>query len=191
MDSDEQGPTLSGRWASTTTVASEPVRSNAVPVIQGWAAKLVEELGSDAVAGASLAMRQMDHFVTTAVGANLGTLVLDDFVEVVEYDPVRHVALVIGMKDAPTSVPLLWLLLRVYPGAEGVVFLPGHEVLEPVDLKPSPRGSFEEAFAVGELMAQKGRKGVLGPAVGTFAGLGTLVVVPPREDPWTVLALKD
>lgn len=180
-----------GRWVSTVRVSAEVVRSNAVPVLEGWAAKMVSDIGEEGVSGATIAMRQMDHIVATCEGASVPSAVLEDFVEVVEYDPVRHVALVIGLKDAPRSIPLVWLLLRVFPGADGVAVLPNHRALEPVEVRPAPRGSFEEAFAVAELMTGSGRRAVLGPAVRTFSGLGTMVVVPPRGDPVTALGLVD
>ena len=180
-----------GRWVSTVRASSELVRSNAVPLLRGWASRLQDELDGDAFAGATLAMRQMDRIVVTCEGARMGTLELEDFLEVVEYDPVRHVALVIGLRDAPRSLPLVWLMLRMHPGAEGVVVLPALDALEPRRVRPAPRGSFDQAFAVGELMAGKGREALLGPTVGTFEGVGTVLVVPPRGDPVSVLALVD
>jgi hypothetical protein len=143
---------------STVRASGELVRSNAVPLLQGWAAQLRDVLDEDALAGVTLAMRQMDHIVVTCEGARVGSLELEDFLEVVEYDPVRHVALVIGLRDAPRSLPLVWLM---------------------------------QAFAVGELMTGKGREALLGPSVGTFEGVGTVLVVPPRGDPASVLALVD
>ncbi|MCK4969993.1 MAG: hypothetical protein KAS77_05680, partial [Thermoplasmata archaeon] len=106
----------SAAWASTIRVSAEPVRSNAVPTIQEWAAHLVGTLDKGSLVNAALAMRQMDHIVVTTEGADLGALGLDHFVEVMEYDPVRHVAMVIGTRDAPRSIPLVWLMLRVFPG---------------------------------------------------------------------------
>ena len=69
--------------------------------------------------------------------------------------------------------------------------LPNHEVGEALGLRPAPRGSFDEAFAVGEQMAGSGREGILGPAVGTFERVGTMVVVPPNGNPLTVLRLAE
>ena len=178
-----------GSWVSTIRVANEPVRSNAVPQIKGWAAILKDSLSSDQLTGGTLALRQMDHFVTTVEGADLATTELEDFVEVVEYDPVRHVAMIIGMGDAPRSTPLLWLMLKVFPGADGVAVLPrlaGEKVLS---LRRSPRGSFDEAIAAAEAMKGSGRERVLGPAAASFEHMGTILVVPPQGDPAAVLQL--
>jgi hypothetical protein len=187
MTEGETGLDPSAAWASTVNVSREPVRSNAVPAIQEWAAGLVKVLDAESLAGAMVAMRQMDHIVTTAEGTRMDGLDIDHFVEVVEYDPVRHVAMVIGTRDAPRSIPLAWLMLRVFPGAAGVVVLPALERGEVVFLRSAVRGSFDEAFAVGEHLSGKGREGILGPAASTFERVGTILVVPPGGEPAAVL----
>jgi hypothetical protein len=191
MEQETDAPGSADSPASTIKVSTEVVRSNAVPVMTDWAKGLADVLEASSLEGASIAMRQMDHIVVTGEGSHLSELELEDFVEVVDYDPVRHVAMAIGQRDAPRTIPLMWLLLRVYPGAEGVAVLPQHEAGEPLGLRPAPRGSFDEAFAVGEQMAGSGREGILGPAVGTFERVGTLVVVPPNANPLTVLRLAE
>ena len=176
-----------GLWASTVNVSREPVRSNAVPELTGWSARLVGRLTSDQLLDGALAMRQMDHIVATREGADLARLDLEDFVEVVEYDPVRHMAMVIGTGDAPRAIPVIWLMLRVFPGAAGVAVLPGVTSGDVRPLRAAPRGSFEQAFAIGETMAGSGREGVLGPAASCYEGVGAVLVVPPEGDPADVL----
>ena len=183
-DADTDG---SAAWTSTVRVSAEPVRSNLVPVIQEWAAKLVAEVDPEEMAGATLAMRQMDQIVSTSDGVDLGALDMEHFVQVVEYDPVRHMAMVIGTRDAPRAIPLVWLMLRVFQGAAGVVVLPAMERGEIVFLRSAVRGSFDEAFAVGELMAGHGKEGILGPAMASFERVGTILVIPPMGDPTAVL----
>ncbi len=178
-------------WVSTVRVSAEPVRSNTVPTLREWAERLTENLGKDSLAGATVAMRQMDHIVATSEGATLSSLEVEHFVEVVEYDPVRHMAMVIGTRDAPHTIPLVWLMLRVFPGAAGVAVLPSLERGEVRFLRSAVRGSFDEAFAVGELMAGKGREGILGPAAASFERVGTLLVVPPDGEPSDLLELLD
>ncbi len=179
----------SAAWVSTVRVSAEPVRSNAVPTLREWAERLTENLDKESLAGATVAMRQMDHIVATSEGATLDSLEVEHFVEVVEYDPVRHMAMVIGTRDAPRTIPLVWLMLRVFPGAAGVAALPSMEKGEVRFLKSAVRGSFEEAFAVGEQMSGKGREGILGPAAASFERVGTLLVVPPEGEPSDVLKL--
>jgi hypothetical protein len=174
-------------WASTVRVSLEPVRSNAVLALKEWGDRLVEQLDRESLAGATLALRQMDHIVVTAEGVDLASLEVEHFVEVVEYDPVRHMAMVIGTRDAPRTIPLVWLMLRVFPGAAGVAVLPALERGEVRFLRTAIRGTFEEAFAVGEQMSGKGREGILGPAAASFERVGTLLVVPPEGDPIDVL----
>ena len=189
MTQGEQDVDGSAAWASTVRVSAEPVRSNAVPTVRDWAGRLSEVLDREELAGASVAMRQMDHIVATSEGPALGSLEVEHFVEVVEYDPVRHMAMVIGTRDAPRSIPLIWLMLRVFPGAAGVAVLPALERGEVRFLRSAVRGSFEEAFAVGEQMSGKGREGILGPAAASFERVGTVLVVPPEGDPADVLEL--
>jgi hypothetical protein len=179
----------SAAWASTVNVSREPIRSNAVPAIREWAKGLTDALDAEALVGAAVAMRQMDHIIATAEGSVMGSLEMDRFVEVVEYDPVRHVAMVIGTRDAPRTIPLVWLLLRVFPGAAGVAVLPDLERGEVAFLRSAVRGSFDEAFAVGEILSQKGREGILGPAAASFERVGTVLVVPPGGDPAAVMGL--
>ncbi len=189
MTTDDAEVDASAAWASTVRVSAEPVRSNAVPTLQEWASGLVEELEGEALSGATVAMRQMDHIVMTAQGVNLGALEMEHFVQVVEYDPVRHMAMVIGTRDAPHAVPLVWLMLRVFPGSAGVAVLPSLERGEVGFLRSAVRGSFDEAFAVGEQMAGKGREGILGPAAASFERVGTILVVPPQGEPRSTLEL--
>ncbi len=179
----------SGAWASTVRVSNELVRSNAVLLIQRWTARLAEVVERHVLADGAVAMRQMDHIVVTADGADLRNLGMEHFVEVVEYDPVRHVAMVIGTRDVPRTIPLIWLMLRMFPGAEGVVALPSLERGEVVFLRSAVRGSFDEAFAVGEHMSGSGREGILGPAAASFERVGTLLVVEPGGEPAAVLEL--
>ncbi len=176
-------------WASTVRVSNEPVRSNAVLTLTQWGAKLADVLEREVLAEAAWAMRQMDHIVVTADGADARNLGMEHFVEVVEYDPVRHMAMVIGTRDAPRTIPLIWLMLRIFPGAEGVVALPHLERGEVVFLRSAVRGSFDEAFAVGEKMSGSGREGILGPAAASFERVGTLLVVEPGGEPAAVLKL--
>jgi len=189
--SEEEGhwTEATGAWVATVHVSSELVRSNAVPVLRAWSDQLVEELDGHLVAGGTVAMRQMDHIVATCEGASLGALELEHFVEVVEYDPVRHVAMVVGTRDAPRTMPIVWLMLRVFPGAAGVVVLPALERGEVTFLRSAVRGSFDEAFAVGEQISGSGREGILGPAARSFERIGTLLVVPPGAEPAGVLEL--
>ena len=184
-----KGGVPGGYPVSTVNVAREIVRSNVVLQLKAWAAQLVEMLDRDALRGASVSVRQMNHMVATGEGAGLHNMALEDFVEVVEYDPVRHVALVIGMRDAPSSVPVHWLVHRVFPGAEGVAILPFHVVGEVLRLPGAPRGSFEEAMAAVEVLKGRGKQALLGPALATLEPLGTVVVVPPGGDPASVLSL--
>ena len=86
-------------------------------------------------------------------------------------------------------MPVIWLVLRIFPGAEGVVVLPATRGPEVRELRVTTRGSFDEAFAVGEAMSGSGREAVLGPAAATFERVGTVLVVPPRGDPVPVLEL--
>lgn len=176
------GGGVPGLWLSTVRVSAEPVRSPAVPSLELAASGLVDALGAEHVTGGAVALRQVDHLVATGEGADLSRLTLEDFVEVMEYDPVRHVALVVGARDAPRATPLLWLLLRVFPGAAGAAVLPARVAGDAGVVGRAPRGSFDEALAVAEAVKGRGRESVIGPAAASYERVGTVLVMPPGDD---------
>jgi len=173
-----------GRWVATSHVSTDVVRSNLVPQLALAGSALAARLGRERAgpgAGA-VSARQMHHVVMSGAGADLGSLALDDFVELVDYDPVRHVALVVGRREAPGEAPLLWLLNRVFPGALLVCVVQGEHGREPQPLDRAPRGSFEEALAVGRALKSAGGPSMAGPALAVLERVGLVLVVPPAQD---------
>jgi len=164
-----------------------------VPVLARAGAVVAEALGKDAPpAGAgALSSRVLHHVVMSGAGADLAHLAIEDFVELVDYDPVRHVALVVGRRSAPPVAPLLWLLHRVFPAAQLCCVVPATLGREPQPLEASPRGSFEEAMAAARVLKGAGGGGgarggatgpMSGPAVAVLERVGLVMVVPPTDD---------
>lgn len=181
---------------TTSFVSNDMVRSNLVPELARAGGVVVKALGKDAPpAGAgALSSRVLHHVVMSGAGADLAHLALEDFVELVDYDPVRHVALVLGRRTAPPEAPLLWLLHRVFPAAQLCCVVPGALGREPQPLAASPRGSFEEAMAGARILKDAGGGGggggdgaggggpMSGPAVAVLERVGLVLVVPPTGD---------
>jgi len=190
MDVEEGGgaaraqPGAQGRWVATSHVSTDVVRSNLVPQLVRAGGVLAERLGHGRVGPGTGAVsaRQMHHVVMSGAGADVGALALEDFVELVDYDPVRHVALLVGRRDAPGEAPLLWLLNRVFPGAQLVCVVPGDHGREVQPLDRAPRGSFEEALAVGRALKSPGGPSMAGPALAVLERVGLVLVVPPAQD---------
>jgi hypothetical protein len=173
-----------GRWAATSHVSTDVVRSNLVPQLVRAGSALADRLGRERVGPGTGAVssRQMHHVVMSGAGADLGALALEDFVELVDYDPVRHVALVVGRREAPGEAPLLWLLNRVFPAAQLVCVVQGDHGREPQPIDRAPRGSFEEALAVGRALKTTGGPSMAGPALAVLERVGLVLVVPPAQD---------
>ncbi len=174
----------SGRWVATSHVSTDVVRSNLVPQLVRAGAALADCLGRERVGAGmgAVSSRQMHHVVMSGAGADVGALALEDFVELVDYDPVRHVALVVGRRAAPGEAPLLWLLNRVFQGAQMVCVVPGDHGREVQPLERAPRGSFEEALAVGRALKTPGGPAMTGPALAVLERVGLVLVVPPAQD---------
>ena len=182
-----------GRWVATSFVSNDVVRSNLVPGLVRAGGAVAEALGGDAppTGAGAVSARVLHHVVMSGAGADVAHLALEDFVELVDYDPVRHVALVVGRRSAPREAPLLWLLHRVFPAAQVCCVVPaaGGREAQPIDA--APRGSFEEAMAAarvlrgppaGEGGARGGDSSMPGPAVAVLERVGLVLVVPPTED---------
>ncbi len=171
-----------GRFVGTSRAAGEVPSSNLVPKLRGLCTILTRRLGDDAMAGGSVSMRFMDRVVCTGAGADLTDPGIADFIEVMDYDPVRHVALVVGKREAPLEIPVLWLLHRTFPGAMACAILPGYSGGRPRGLEKAPRGSFDEAMLVARALKEV-HAGLTGPAVLDVERVGLVVVLQPTEDP--------
>lgn len=176
--------TAAGRWVATSHVSTDVVRSNLVPGLVKAGAVVAKRLGDvgSAARGGAVATQRMQHVVMSGAGAELGALALEDFLEVVDYDPVRHVALVVGRRSAPSEAAVLWLLCRVFPTAQLCCVVPGEHGREPQRLEASPPGSFEEAMAVARALRSEGGPALSGPALAVLERVGLVLVVPPTDD---------
>jgi hypothetical protein len=170
-----------GRYVGTSKAAGEVPSSNLVPKLKGLCTILTRRLGDGAVSGGAVSMRFMDRVVCTGAGTDLANPDLADFIEVMDYDPVRHVALVVGKREAPLEIPILWLLHRAFPGAMSCAILPGYSEGEPQVLEKSPRGSFEEAMSVARALKEV-HDGLTGPAALNLERIGLAVVLHPTEN---------
>jgi hypothetical protein len=179
-----QRANATGRWVATSHVSADVVRSNLVPGLVQAGSLVTKRLGGSGGSGrgGAIAAQQMHHVVMSGAGADVGALVLEDFLEVVDYDPVRHVALVVGRRSAPPEAAILWLLCRVFPAARFCCVVPGEHGREPQRLEANPPGSFEEAMAVARALKAEGGPVLSGPALAVLERVGLVLVVPPTDD---------
>ncbi len=69
----------------------------------------------------TLALRFGGRMVIKTGGAELGALNAETFAEVVDYDPVNHVAIVIGRSEPSSETPMCWMALRHRPETHAIV----------------------------------------------------------------------
>ena len=113
------GAAITLRELPTTTtpvfVSREPVRSPSAPHLS---AALTQFVAMDPNCSGSISVRFGKGFLMTS--GRFAGLSEGDYTEVVDYDPVKGIALLIGMQP-PTDVPLHWLVYRTFPMAGGAV----------------------------------------------------------------------
>ncbi len=129
------------RTVASVFVSREPVRSPVTPHLMRAVTQFV---GMDPDCRGSLSLRFGRGFLLAS--GRLATVGDGHVAEVVDFDPVKGVALLIGMEE-PSDVPLHWLVYRTFPNAGAAV----HLSLQPLDDAPPvgrdrPAGSFLEAL---------------------------------------------
>ncbi len=82
------------------------------PFVEEMISSGIEISGKGTGANGSISMRYGNRMVITTGDATLSSLTESDFVEVADYDAVRNVAMVIGLKEPSPDTPLHWLIYR-------------------------------------------------------------------------------
>ncbi|MCD6473706.1 MAG: class II aldolase/adducin family protein [Thermoplasmata archaeon] len=93
----------------------------------------------------NISVRYGKRMIITASNSDLGNLGNDDFVEVVDYNPVTNVAMVIGTKKPSRETPMHWLL---YSRDDINAIIHTHKIFDgaPTTEEEKPAGSLELAF---------------------------------------------
>ncbi len=93
----------------------------------------------------NISVRYGRRMIITASNSDLGNLGNDDFVEVVDYNPVTNVAMVIGTKKPSRETPMHWLL---YSRDDINAIIHTHKIFDgaPTTEEEKPAGSLELAF---------------------------------------------
>ncbi|RLF51369.1 MAG: hypothetical protein DRN11_02865 [Thermoplasmata archaeon] len=107
--------------------------------------KIVKEKGLVEETFGNISIRYGKRMIITASGADLGDLKDEDFVEVVDYNPVTNIALVIGLKNPSIETPMHWL---IYKKPEINAIIHTHKIFDnvPTTEKYAPPGSLELAL---------------------------------------------
>ncbi|MCD6147612.1 MAG: class II aldolase/adducin family protein [Thermoplasmata archaeon] len=78
----------------------------------------------------SISMRYGSRIIITSKNASLSSLTENDFVEVVDYDAVRNIALVIGMSEPSSASALHWFIYR-REGINAIISVFDKDISEP------------------------------------------------------------
>jgi L-fuculose-phosphate aldolase len=136
----------------TFFVSQEPSRCPRIPALIKVGKRLAKQkLTSNA--GGDLSVRFGRRVVITTAGADLGLLSSNDFVEVVDFDFSRVLAVIIGSNPPSPELPLHWLIYNAFDDIQAVVQTCDEEVLKlakkrndlPQTQERQPCGSFELA----------------------------------------------
>lgn len=114
-----------------------------------------KELGnifSEDVAG-NISVRYGKRMLITSHN-EIASLTTDDFVEVIDYDAVRNIALVIGEREPSYEMPMHWLIYR-REDINAIIHI--HEIFDGLltTEKEEPPGSFEIALEALKMLKNK------------------------------------
>ena len=87
-----------------------------------------KRLSDEGLAGGNfgnMSIRYGRGMVITATNVSLGSLSDDDVVEVRDYDPVRNVAMAIGLQQPSSETPMHWMIYRAFPETGAVIHVHG------------------------------------------------------------------
>ena len=125
-------------------LSKEEVKNPLVEEIKE-AGKIVKEKGLVEGSFGNISARYGKRMIITASGSDLGNLGDDDFVEVIDYNPITDIALVIGLKKPSIETPMHWL---IYKKPEINAIIHTHKIFDfaPTTEKYAPPGSIELAM---------------------------------------------
>lgn len=93
----------------------------------------------------TLAVRFGQRMVIATGGSQLGSLTPEQFAEVVDYDPINHVAVVIGPSEPSSETPMCWMAMRHRPEIHAIVHVhapgpePGAALPDGLAVTPAPQ----------------------------------------------------
>jgi hypothetical protein len=114
------GEVYVGRKFRTVFSSEEPSTFPGVPDLAACGKRFHARGLAEANAG-TLAMRYGGRMVIAAGGSTLGALDRDQFVEVVDYDPINHVVVAIGQMEPSSETPMCWMAMRHRPEIHALV----------------------------------------------------------------------
>ncbi len=136
----------------TFIVSPEPTKSPETLRIVQTAKSITKKMQNRDIHKTSFSAKFLDRFVITCEGTNLRSLSGGDFVEVMDFDPSRRVAVVIGRGIPSMDTPLHWMAYKIDPTANYVAFvrlaeegqLGSENILDPDNQVRKPRLTSEQ-----------------------------------------------
>jgi L-fuculose-phosphate aldolase len=113
----------------TFFVSQEPSRCPKIPALIKAGKRLAKQKLTSIIGG-DLSVRFGRRVVITTAGADLGSLSSNDFVEVVDFDFSRVLAVIIGSKPPSPELPLHWLIYNAFDNIQAVVQTCDEETLK-------------------------------------------------------------
>jgi len=161
----------------TLFLSREEVRNPLAEEIKR-AGKIVKEKGLVEGTYGNISARYGKRMVITATGSDLGNLSNEDMVEVVDYNPVTDIAMVIGVKEPSKETPMHWLIYR-REDINAAIHV--HRTFEeaPSTEKYAPQGSLE--------LAMEAIKALKNSKIANLMGHGSIAVGVNIEDALRVL----
>jgi L-fuculose-phosphate aldolase len=84
-----------------------------------------------------ISVRYGNRIVMTTNNSNMKNLSLEDLVEIVDYDPIKQVALVIGLNEPSREVQMHWLIYRARKDVNAIIHVNDLAALDKVDIVKS------------------------------------------------------
>lgn len=78
----------------------------------------------------SISSRTGIGFLVNTENLNITNFTRDNFVEIVDFDPVRNNLMVIGNGPPVSDATIHWFIYRAYPKINGIIFIDNNQILE-------------------------------------------------------------
>ena len=138
----------------TFYVSKEETNCPLIPEIVKTGKKFKEIGFSKDMTSASMSLRYGKRVLINAKNSSLGDIEREEFLEIVDYDPVKKVLLAMGLKEPRSESSLHWLIHHARNEVNAIIQINDVVLAEkligkiPVTEKEYPRGTLEQAKEV-------------------------------------------
>jgi ribulose-5-phosphate 4-epimerase/fuculose-1-phosphate aldolase len=110
--------------------------------------KKLDEMGIVDHESGSISIRYGKRIVITKAGAQMGKIKNEDMVEVIDYDPIKNLALVIGLAEPNSETPMHWLIYDAMDKINAIIHVHAMSEAIPTTENEKPYGTLELAMEV-------------------------------------------